>query len=83
MFPGIQKTAEVAISIAISPKILWITFGVVFSLVSIMSIILFYHWKSYGFKPVKTGLMGILYFAGLLILFGVMFFAIISYTVSL
>ena len=83
MFPGLQKATETAITIAIDPKVLWITFGVVFSLVVLMSIILLYHWKSYGYKPVKTGIMGTFYFTGLFILLGIMFFAIISYTVSL
>ena len=83
MFPALQKTTNIATTIAINPKTLWIIFGIILSLAVIMSIVLFYHWGSYGYKPIKTGLMGTLYLAGLVVLFGVMFFAIISYTISL
>ena len=71
------------IEIAISPQILWIEFGVVSLIVAIISIVLLYHWASYGYKPIKTGFMGTVYFIGILIFLGVIFFSLVSYTASI
>jgi len=83
MFSNVFGTTDTATAVAVSPEILWIGFGAVVALATVMSIVLLYHWANYGYKPVKTGVMGALYFAGVIVLLGVMFFAIISYTNSL
>ncbi len=83
MFPSVFNTTNKVLIIAISPKILWIGFGVVLVLTIIMSIVLLYHFASYGYKPVKTGIMGSIYVIGAIVILGVMFFAILSYTNSL
>jgi len=69
-------------TIVIDPKILWIGFGVVFIFATVMSIILIYHWSNYGYKPIKTGVIGAMYFTGIFVLLGVTFFSIISYLSS-
>lgn len=83
MFPSILNTTNATITFSIDPKILWIGFGVVVTFATIMSIVLLYHWAHYGYKPIKTGVMGAIYFTGTVVLLGVMFFAIISYSGSL
>ncbi len=83
MFPSVLNTTSTSIAITVTPKILWIGFGVVFVFATVMSIVLLYHWSHYGYKPVKTGIMGALYFVGVLVLLGVVFFSIISYLASL
>jgi len=83
MFPEILNTTNSSVIITIAPKVLWIGFGVIFAFTAIMSVVLLYHWSNYGYKPIKTGIMGSLYFMGIIVLLGVIFFAIISYTNSL
>jgi len=79
MFPSVLNTTNASIAVTVAPKILWIGFGVVFVFASVMSIILLYHWSNYGYKPIKTGIIGALYFTGVVILLGVVFFSIVSY----
>lgn len=72
-----------AVNISISPEILWTGFGILFFITTVLSIVLLYHWVSYGYKPIKTGFAGSIYFMGTIVLVGVIFFAIISYLGSL
>ena len=71
------------IEFIINPSILWIGFAAILIITAIISIILFYHWTSYGYKPVKTGFAGTIYFVGVLVFLGVIFFALVSYTTSI
>lgn len=83
MLQNTLSSANAGIILSVSPKVLWIGFGVLFALVAIISIILVYHWSKYGYKPVKTGAMGTIYFIGTIILLSTIFFALISYISSL
>jgi hypothetical protein len=80
---GLFKITEIGTIASIAPKFLWYGFGILLVLVTIISLVLLYHWVAYGYKHVKTSAIGALYFSGVLVLMGVIFFAIISYTATL
>lgn len=83
MFPNALNTANTTVAITIAPKILWTGFAVVFVFTAIMSVVFLYHWAKYGYKPLKTGAMGSVYLIGVIVLLGIIFFAILSYTNSI
>ena len=70
------------LTLALSPKILWWGLLGIATLFAVITIILFYHWIAYGYRPVKTGFMGTIYLAGSLVLLGIMFIAATAYTTS-
>jgi hypothetical protein len=83
MFPSTLNATNTILTVVVNPKVLWVGFAFVFTLTTIMSIVLLYHWSKYGYKPIKTGVTGSIYLIGVIVLLGVLFFAILSYTNSL
>jgi len=61
---------------------LWWSFGIIAILTAIISMVLLYHWSSYGYKAVKTGIMGALYITGILFFVAGIFFEISAYILS-
>lgn len=82
----IGETVELAnknIPIAINPQILWWGFAIIAILTIIGSVVLLYHWITYGYKPITTSTTGTVYFMGAILLLSMMFFAAVSFTASL
>jgi len=86
MFPEILNqsiTTTTITAMNIDPKIIWGIFGLALVSAVIMSTVLLYHWAHYSYRPIRTGAMGALYFSGVVVLLGVMFFATTTYIGSL
>lgn len=77
---GIIKE-QVAINFLVNPKFLWTSFGIILILFAIVSLILIYHWITYGYKPLTTGFMTALYLAVSLIIFSVILITLLAYSI--
>jgi len=69
-------------SFALSPQVLWIGFAIVCAVAGIMTLVLVYHWYSYGDGLVRRGVATLVYLAGIILLLGFIFAAISGYIVS-
>lgn len=71
------------IDILVNPKFLWTGLGVVAVLFVIISLVLIYHWISYGYKPMTTGMMAAIYLSMSFVMFSVMLITIIAYSTTI
>ena len=76
---GIVKEG-IPVDFFIQPKFLWIGLGVVLFLFAVVSLILVYHWITYGYKPLTTSFMGAIYFSLSFILFSIILVTLLGYS---
>ena len=76
---GIVKEG-IPVDFFIQPKFLWIGLGVVLFLFAVVSLILVYHWITYGYKPLTTSFMGAIYFSMSFILFSIILVTLLGYS---
>ncbi len=62
------------------PKFIWIGLGVTLFLFAIISLILVYHWITYGYKPLVTSFMGAIYFSMSFVLFSIILVTLLGYS---
>lgn len=79
---GIVKE-EVPVDFFIHPKFLWLGLGVILLLFAIVSLILVYHWITYGYKLMATTFMGAVYFSVSFVIFSVILITLLGYSATL
>lgn len=70
-----------SLNIHLTPTLLWAVFAVVFGLTAIMSVILDYHWRSYGTKSGVILMVEIIYYSAVIFLLAGMAVCITLYQV--
>jgi len=63
----------------VNPKILWVSAGVLLLFFVIISLILVYHWITYGYKATTVTLAMLVYFAGAFVIFSVILITLLAY----
>ena len=75
---GIVKEG-IPVDFFVDPKFLWIGLGVILLLFAIISLILVYHWITYGYKLITTTFMGAVYFSVSFVMFSVILITLLGY----
>lgn len=69
--------------VVIPPQILWSVFSILIVIIAIMSLVLFYHWRKYGYGIIRIGTIIIIYIVGTITLTGFLFSSISGYIASI
>ena len=79
---GIAKEG-IPVDFFVHPKFLWIGFGIIILLFAIISLILVYHWITYGYKLITTTFMGAVYFSVSFVIFSVILITLLGYSTTI
>jgi len=84
MSPEIPNIMEsLAFSFIIPSAVMWILFWLGAAIFATMSVVLFYHWRSFEFDKIKVRLISLIYFFGGLAVLLIIFSSIAIYSRSL
>lgn len=72
-----------AISMSMSPNLIWGIFALMVIVAGIVTLVLLYHWTKYGAGVARTVIIGALYLAGTGLLLTTMLVSAAAYTTSL
>jgi len=79
----INTTLGAITPVVIPPQILWSVFSVLIIIIAVMSLVLFYHWRKYGYGIIRIGVIIIIYIIGTITLTGFLFSSISGYIASI
>lgn len=73
---------RVAVDFAIDPRFIWMGLAAVALVYTIVSLVLVYHWLTYGSNPLTIGFAAALYAAGSIAIFSILLVTTLSITAT-